>query len=233
MQPIVRRVSSETTESSKSNKMNYERIADAVGNVKDSLRGGGGGGGNESAEQNGVGGMMENAKQLLPDVSNLYVQPLDPASDMTLADRASLIQQSARPWREFFDLSNFNLPPLGQLRGRVGYNVVTYFYNYFLLTCLHLFIFAFAHFGSVIALVAWMALAFYLWIAHPDDIQVSDNFALTKNVKVAVLVVTGVLALTVGHVFTLVISLLFFVLIVVGIHSVIRDDTADSAEMGV
>lgn len=182
----------------------------------------------EEDHSNAAGGMIDKIKSCLPDVSNLYLQPLNPSSDMGLSDRANLIVQSARPWREFFDISNFNIPPLGQIRSRVEHNVETYLYNYFLLTCIHLVFFSIVHLGAVLALIAWLAVIYLLYIVNPEDISVADKFIIDSKWKMAIAVITGLMALFVGHVFTLLTSVAVFLLIVVGIHGIIRDDTNEA-----
>lgn len=95
----------------------------------------------------------------------------------------------------------------------------------FLLACLYMVLFAFGHFPSVLALTGVLALAFYLYILHPEDIKVTDSVTITTTIKHVVVVVVGLLALTVGHVFTLFVSLCIFLLIVAGSHSIIREHT--------
>lgn len=172
-------------------------------------------------------GIWDKIKGFLPDTSDLYLEPLDPSSRFSsIADRASLVVHSARPWSEFFDLRAFNLPPFSQVTERLGHNVKTYFYNYFLLTCVHLLLFAIGHFWSFVTVGLWIAMAIYLLVLRPEDFEVGP-VPFTKNRKTVYLVVAGVLAVIFGHALTLVISLGVFLLIVVGIHGTIRDNTLD------
>lgn len=176
-----------------------------------------------------MGQTWEKVKGVLPDVSHLYLQPLDPTSELSLGDRASLVMQSSRPWREFFDLSAFNLPPLEQAKTRVAHNVETYFYNYFLLAGLHVALFSLGHFGSLFSLVVWLAVLYYVFVCHPEAIQIG-KLTIGGNAKCAIAIVTGLIAIFVGHALTLVISVGVFLLIVVGIHGIVRDDTTDQIE---
>lgn len=183
----------------------------------------------EASEAGPMGQALEKVKAVLPDVSHLYLQPLDPGSELSLGDRASLVMQSVRPWGEFFDLSTFNLPPLEQAKTRVANNVETYFYNYFLLACLHVAIFSLGHFGSLFSLVVWLAILYYLFVGHPEAFEIG-KLRIEGNAKCAIAVVTGLIAIFTGHALTLVISVGVFLLIVVGIHGIIRDDTTDQTE---
>lgn len=178
----------------------------------------------------GGNGLMGKLRGVLPDMSNLYLEPLDPGSGLSsIGDRASLVVQSARPWGEFLKLKAFNMPPFKEVKGRMGHNVETYFYNYFLLGCVHILFFALGHFWSFLSLVLWIALACYLLVARPDDIEIGDH-TIDKKKKIVCLILTGLVAIFVGHALTLIISLSVFLLIVVGIHSIVRDDTLDTVE---
>lgn len=173
-------------------------------------------------------GVLDKVKPYLPDMSNLYVQPLNAWSDMTLSDRVGIIFQSARPWGDFFDISSFNIPPVEHARSRLGRNVEKYLYNYFLLACVHLFFFSLVHIGSVIAAMCWLMLMYLMYIRNPGDIDAAGKFTIDSNVKMALAVVCGLVALIFGHVFTLLFSMSMFLVIVVGIHGIIRDDSYDN-----
>lgn len=185
-------------------------------------------------EQSGLVGMatgaLDHVKPYLPDFGDVYVQPLDPGSQLSLSDRASLVMQSMRPWGEFLDLSAFNLPTIDEANKRLAHNVRTYFYNYFLLTCLHLVIFSFGHFSTVLVVTLYSALMWFMFSHHPDNIDVAGKFTLDENGKVAVAIGLGILAVLFGHVFTFIISLAIFLLIVVGVHGLLRDNTMDAME---
>lgn len=177
-----------------------------------------------------AGSMGARLKSLLPDVGELYLEPLDPGSGLPLPDRASLVMQSIRPWGEFLDVSAFNRPTLEEANKRVGHNVRTYFYNYFLLACVHILVFSFGHFGTVLAVLLWAALAWFLYGYRPEDIDVFGKFTLDGRAKLILVILTGALVIFLGHVLTLVISLAVFLLIVVGVHSLVRDNTMDAIE---
>lgn len=157
----------------------------------------------------------------LPEL-NLYLEPIHPASEMHIRDRAQLVLQSARPWSDFADVSQFNIPPLSAYKLRLQTNVETFFYNYFLLALVFLVIFAFGHLPSVVALVSVLAVAFFLYVLHPEPIEVAGA-EIGTPAKHAIVVALALLALTVGHVFTLILSLAVFLLILVGVHGSIRE----------
>lgn len=171
-------------------------------------------------------GVLDSVKSRLPDTSNLYLQPLNPSEDISPADRLSLILQSARPWGEFLNIREFNLPPLNQLTARLGQNIETYFYNYFLLACLHFVLFTLFHFGPVFVFVAWLLLLYVLYVANGDDIHIG-SLTVDANVKLVIAIISAVLVIIFGDVFTLIFSIAIFLLIVVGIHGIVRDDAPD------
>jgi hypothetical protein len=156
---------------------------------------------------------------------NLYLEPISPASELSFKDRIQLIAQSARPWSEFADFSQFNLPPLSELSLRVSTNVEQNFYNYVIIGFAYLVLFAFGHFPSVLALLAVLALAFFLYVLHPEPVVIADT-EFGAPAKHALVAVVSLIALTVGHVLTLILSLSLFLLIVVGIHASIREHTS-------
>lgn len=210
--------------------MSYSPIKDGDGND-------GGNGGASSGGDNGVvsrignvlGGIGDKIKGCLPDTSNLYLQPLSPSADISLSDRWRLIVESTRPWGEFFDISNFNLPAWNHMKTRIGHNIETFFYNYFWLTCLHLIVLVFFHFGSVLSLVLWLVFIFYLYGVKRDDIHIG-SLTINNTGKLLIMIATAILALTFGHVSTLVISVAIFLAIVVGIHGLVRDDSSDTLQ---
>jgi hypothetical protein len=165
--------------------------------------------------------MVSNA---MPEL-NLYLEPISPASDLSFKDRAQLIVQSARPWPEFFDVTQFNLPPLSELSLRVATNIESFTYNYLMLGIAYLILFSFGHFPSVLALLAVLGLSFFLYVLHPEPIEIG-NAEFGAPAKHTLTAVAAILALTVGHVTTLIVSLAVFLLIVVGIHASIREHTA-------
>lgn len=179
-----------------------------------------------------LGQALSWVKSRLPDTSGLYLQPLDPSTDLSTADRVRLVGESIRPWREFFNFFAYNLPPLNQIAPRVGRNIQNYFYNYFILTIIHICVFTVFHIGTMLAVAVWAAILFFLYIKNESDIAVGSNFVIDGNIKFVIAVATGIFLLFVGHVFSLVWSLLFFWLIVVGIHSLVRDDISDDEVIG-
>lgn len=175
--------------------------------------------------------LLTSVKGRLPDTSGLYLQPLDPSTDLSFGDRTRLIGESIRPWREFFNFFAYNLPPFNQISPRVGRNIQTYFYNYFVLTLVHLAFFTLFHFGSVFFLAIWVAFVYYLYIANESDIRVG-GVTIDVNIKFVLAVASGLFLVLFGNVFALVWSVLFFWLIVVGIHSLIRDDVSEDEVIG-
>lgn len=95
----------------------------------------------------------------------------------------------------------------------------------FLLALLYLVVFSFGHFPSVLALVGVLVVAFSLYVLHPEPICIG-SLEFGAAAKHTVVIALSLLALFVGHVLTLIISLAVFLLIVVGIHASIREHTA-------
>lgn len=176
--------------------------------------------------------LLVSAKGRLPDTSGLYLQPLDPSTDLSMGDRTRLIGESIRPWREFFNFLAYNLPPFNQISPRVARNIQNYFYNYFILTLVHISIFTIFHFGSVFYLAIWSGLMYYLYIMNESDIHLGSSITIDENIKFVIAGASFVALLLFGSVFTLVWSILFFWLIVVGIHALIRDDVSEDEVIG-
>ncbi|PXF44617.1 PRA1 family protein G2 [Gracilariopsis chorda] len=166
---------------------------------------------------------MEALKQF---ADGLYWQPFDPSTDTPLKDRYELAQQSVRPWSEFFDISEFNLPPFGQITARMKHNIETFLYNYFVLVALQIVLFSITHTGIALCLVLLLVFLYLLFIKFPEDIEVGQ-FNIDSTMKKIMAGIAVCLALFLGHILTFVISVCVFVLIVVGIHTLIRDDSSE------
>lgn len=91
----------------------YEAIADKASGAKDAFTG----------AVNSVGESVN-----MPEL-NLYLEPIHPAADLSVKDRAQLVLQSARPWSDFFNFSLFNIPPMSEYKLRLQTNIETFFYN--------------------------------------------------------------------------------------------------------
>lgn len=152
-----------------------------------------------------------------PPALNLYLDPISPSSTLGPKDRFQLVLQSARPWSAFFSPAALTLPTLSELRLRLSTNVETYFYNYFLLALAFTAVFALGHLPSVLALVAVLAVAFFLYVLRPEPVEIG-RFEIATSAKHAIVVALALLALTVGHVFSLIVSIALFLIIVVGVH---------------
>jgi predicted PurR-regulated permease PerM len=86
-------------------------------------------------------------------------------------------------------------------------------------------VFALGHPCAVLALVLVLALAFFLYVLKPEPLNLC-GLEVGKRAKHVIVAIGSFLALTVGHVFELLVSLAFFLAVVVGIHSAIREHTA-------
>lgn len=167
---------------------------------------------------------------MMPDVSHLYLQPLDPASDFSFVDRVSLIWRCARPWGDFFNFSAMNLPPLEEIRTRMANNVETYLYNYFLLLCLHLVFFSFGHLGSLLSVLVWVGVAHFLFVTHPDALEIG-KISIDEGGKWLISIAVWFLVVFVGSAMDMLLSVLGFLAIVVGIHSLLREDSLEDSQL--
>ncbi|CDF40363.1 unnamed protein product [Chondrus crispus] len=168
----------------------------------------------------------------MPDF-NPYVEPLNPAAQYSLKDRAQLVVESCRPWAEFLDPHAFAPPPASEAKLRVGHNVEVFFYNYLVLAMALLAVFAVFHPVRAVLLAATVAVAAVLYILFPEDYQVTDNIVISMPIKHAVMAVLTVLVLVVGHVF----ALLFWVAVtfapIVLVHAFLRQHSAAPADANI
>lgn len=170
-------------------------------------------------------------KGYLPDVSNVYIDPINPKSDITLSDRTHLIMRETRPWfQEFFAVSQFNLPPFPQMKTRLEHNITTFFYNYFILTLIHLVVSTIMRPMPIIMLAIYIAAVYALFVWKKDDIELSHGFVIDQNVKLVLAAVLFVLFFLFGHILFPIFYTALFILIVVGVHGLFHDDEpADDA----
>lgn len=170
-------------------------------------------------------------KGYLPDVSNVYTDPINPNSDITLSDRIHLIRRETRPWfGEFLAISQFNLPPFSQMKTRLGHNITTFFYNYFILTLIHLVVSTIMRPTPIIMLAIYVAAVYALFVWKKDDIELSRGFVIDQNVKLVIAAVLFIVFFLFGHIMFPVFYTALFIAIVVGIHGLFHDDEpADNA----
>lgn len=79
------------------------------------------GGGNASRS------IAQRVRSWVPDTVN--VDMFDPSTSQSLSDRLQLIYTYCASWRDFFDLSEFNIPLISELKERLNHNVGRFFYN--------------------------------------------------------------------------------------------------------
>lgn len=161
----------------------------------------------------------------MPDV-NLYTEPLNPAAQLTLKDRAQLVMESCRPWSEFADLKAFDAPAASEAKLRVAHNVEVFFYNYLVVGMGFLALFAFFHPIRALLLALTVTTAVGLYILFPEDYTLNDNFSVTKPMKHVFMAVLALLVLTVGHVFALLFWVALTVVPLVLVHAFLREHSA-------
>lgn len=170
------------------------------------------------AEENNSSGPIV---PFLPEVKDLFTDPIDPSIEMTPQDRWNLVKQSQRGWGEFFDISKFNLSPIEQLNQRVKQNIITYFYNYFIIAVIHILLYSLLHFKTLVGFI------FIGGLCMLKD-RIVENMDSSKEDLLKVVV--GIIAVFVffwAHGFALLFSILIFNFLFIGIHSAVRDYTDD------
>lgn len=84
-----------------------------------------------NAESGGViGAQTWVSKYLLgwiPDSVNLEM--FDPSTSRPFPERVQLINEYCARWGEFFDLSEYNIPTMGEIKERLNFNVARFFFN--------------------------------------------------------------------------------------------------------
>ncbi len=83
--------------------------------------------------------------------------------------------------------------------------------------------YAILNFMSVLILAAYVGLGYLLYRQFPGDIQVGSVCTISRTAKVIVMLIGGFLAVTNGGVLTLLFSVLFFLIFVVGVHASIHE----------
>lgn len=157
---------------------------------------------------------------------NPYTEPINPAAQLTLKDRAQLVMESCRPWSEFADVKAFNTPAAAEVKLRVGHNVETFFYNYLVVAFGLLAIHALFHPIRALLLAITVLVAMLVYIIFPEDYVVNDSFSITRGIKHACVAALALLVLTVGHVLSLLFIVAITILPLVLIHSFLREHSA-------
>lgn len=157
---------------------------------------------------------------------NLYTEPLNPAAQLSLKDRAQLVMESCRPWSEFADVKAFGAPAASEAKLRVGHNLEVFFYNYLVVGIALLALLTVFHPVRALLLAVTLVAGVLMYILFPEDYVVNENFSVTKPMKHVAMAVLALLVLTVGHVFSLLfwVALTFVPLVLV--HAFLREHSA-------
>eukprot|EP00187_Rhodella_violacea_P012980 CAMPEP_0184719552 /NCGR_PEP_ID=MMETSP0314-20130426/8835_1 /TAXON_ID=38298 /ORGANISM="Rhodella maculata, Strain CCMP 736" /LENGTH=199 /DNA_ID=CAMNT_0027183449 /DNA_START=19 /DNA_END=618 /DNA_ORIENTATION=+ len=162
---------------------------------------------------------------LFPHV-NLFLEPMDMSSNLTLSERASLVADSARPWREFFDYHAMSVPQLEVIKARVAHNIETYFYNYLICGLVYLALFLFARPVAVLAIVATVALAVWMYVINPGPIAVPrSEFVVEEKMKHGIMAVVALLAIFVFQAGGILLSAVIIMGLASLAHASFRDHT--------
>mmetsp|Transcript_6470 Transcript_6470/g.11550 ORF Transcript_6470/g.11550 Transcript_6470/m.11550 type:complete len:227 (-) Transcript_6470:125-805(-) len=173
-----------------------------------------------------AGGAVQSAKEHVASVVhnvqgvNIYTEPINPTAEMSIRDRITLIAESARPWKEFIAPSTFSKPQAGELGVRFHHNLETFFYNYLILGLGFLLLLAIIHPFAVLSLFLVCALGLYLYVQHSEPISFfNGKFTLDTTLKHVVTACAVILALFVGNVGGIIVSVACFSAVVVGVHA--------------
>lgn len=92
----------------------------------------------------------------------------------------------------------------------------------FVIALVYLALYALFNFSSVLVLLAYAALGYVFYIQYPEDIEIGGT-TITASTKKIAMGVGLVIALMCGGLFCLLISVAFFLLVVVGVHASISE----------
>lgn len=168
----------------------------------------------------------------MPQVS-LYTEPLNPATQLSLKDRAQMFAESCRPWAEFFDLKAFSRPAASELKLRVGHNFEAFFYNYLTVGIGFLGLFAVFHPLRAALLAFAIGVGFVVYILFPEDYEISEGIVVSTRMKHVVMAAFALLVLTVGDVFSLLFWVGAIVVPVCLVHACLREHSASVGDMGI
>lgn len=162
----------------------------------------------------------------MPEVK-LYTQPLNPNEELTIRARIELVINSCRDWKEFFDFRCFNFPPATEVKLRYGHNVETFFYNYFIVSCVTLLFQVVLNPFRGLQIIALLALGTIFYAIHPDPVPIpfgnGRTFMLGDTAKHGLLTAFFFIALIFGNLLPLLLAVLVFSSVVVVVHGFIRD----------
>lgn len=177
-----------------------------------------------------VGGAAIGAKQAVHDLIDaptkevhVDTDALNPSISYTPVDRVQLVMANMRPWSEFADLKAFNFPPASEVKLRLGHNVESFFYNYFVLAVVILLLQAAFHPLRALFLAITIITAVLLYIVFPEDYTITENFQVTKLGKHLFVGTLLLLVLTVGHVFSLLFMIFLTITPIVFVHALLRE----------
>lgn len=145
-------------------------------------------------------------------------------------DRVSLIFDYCHPWSDFVDVGNFNIPPINREEyvQRLRTNIRIYFYNYFTIGLIFMLLYGLFNLWTVLVLVLYGGMGYALFIAYPEDIEVSPSITINSLAKKIIMGVGAALGVLFGGLGCLAFSIAFFMLVVVGVHASVREVETES-----
>lgn len=164
----------------------------------------------------------------MPEV-NVYTDPLNPTTQLSLRDRISLVFTSCRDWREFADFRAFNLPSASEAKLRLGHNLETFFYNYFVISCVYLAVTGLFNLSSALQLILLGSLAAYFYVIHEDPIVIGNVVRIDTPAKHVIIVGVSAIILLFGHVFSFLLGAAIFTFILVTVHGFFREHAVPSS----
>jgi len=135
--------------------------------------------------------------------------------------KALNVLSHSRPWAEFANSSQMNVPPVSEIRDRLEQNSQYYCYNYAVILFALTFVTVLVSPLSILGIVVIMAAYTFLYIMHPDRISVG-KFHLDQRTKGVALVLFALLVLWLTGAGSTFITLLCVVSCISVIHMLIR-----------
>lgn len=116
----------------------------------------------------------------------LFTTPFEPNQELGVRDRLTLIWGSAKPWKEFFDIRTFSLPPMDSWPTRLAANLQSYLYNYIIVLGIFCCFLFFVHPFGVLSLIFETGLIVFLFLLYPGHTETGLLGVVSPTIKIIV-----------------------------------------------
>ncbi|GJQ09415.1 hypothetical protein GpartN1_g1206.t1 [Galdieria partita] len=155
----------------------------------------------------------------------LFTTPFEPNQELGVRDRLTLVWGSAKPWKEFFDVRSFSIPPMESWSTRIATNLQSYLYNYIICVAFFCLFLLLVHPLGVLSFVLETALIVALFLVYPGHTETGLLGVVSPTIKVLVASSTALIFLLFFGLGKVLLDLLFIAVLFVVPHMLLSSSS--------